>query len=110
MVINIETVNRLYNDYIKRVNEFSEAKIPDSVQLEFEEIGEPAHYSDMTKNVTVNLKMIKDKNHLKAVVIHELRHAQQDIMVENFKDIIVGISKNKFKGFNCLLNNKLMEE
>ena len=26
------------------------------------------------------------------------------------KDIIVGISKNKFKGFNCLLNNKLMEE
>ena len=86
MVINIETVNRLYNDYIKRVNEFSEAKIPDSVQLEFEEIGEPAHYSDMTKNVIVNLKMIKDKNHLKAVVIHELRHAQQDIMVENFKD------------------------
>lgn len=86
MRLSIETVNRLYNDYVKKVNEFSEAKIPDSVQLEFAEIGEPAHYSDMEKNITVNLKLIEDKNHLKAVLIHELRHAQQDIMVENFKD------------------------
>lgn len=49
MRLSIETVNRIYNDYVKKVNEFSEAKIPNSVQLEIAEIGEPAHYSDMEK-------------------------------------------------------------
>lgn len=85
---NEQIINEYYK-IVEKVNNFSEAKVNHNVKFEIVYSGNPAQYNWQNRTININVNDIYNEYHLKSMLSHELRHAQQHIMLDNYKNNIV---------------------
>lgn len=79
-------INNTIIEFIKKVNQYSSAKISLFTQYEIGNYDCPAQYNWKTNKIEISVDTLGDYFKFKCVVIHELRHIQQRLLINDYNN------------------------